>query len=161
MSPFNFFLLACLYLNDLVDCQTKDYGVIGILKNYTEFTFGNVNLLISIPHDGNLKPTTIADRDTAGNDVYARNFSQVVVNELTRLFSLKYGQPLSPFTIYNNLDRRKIDVNRGTLENNFCKYSNTNSTLLDDCYRAWLDYHNMIQNNFVTNFMLKSKYVQG
>jgi hypothetical protein len=31
-------------------------------KNYTVLEVGNINLLLSIPHDGNLKPTNIKDR---------------------------------------------------------------------------------------------------
>ena len=86
--------------------------MIGVAKN-SEFTFGNMNLLISVAHDGALKPSSIADRDTANNDVGARSFAQSVFKELTSLFSVKYSKPLAPFTIFNNLDRRKIDVNRG------------------------------------------------
>jgi hypothetical protein len=156
-----FILLIHFTLYVLVNRQSKDYGVIGATKNYTEFTFGTMNLLISVAHDGTLKPSSIADRDTAGNDVGTRSFAQSVIKELTSLFSAKYGKSLAPFTIFNNLDRRKIDVNRGEKNGNFCKYTDAVSNLTDDCYQTWVDFHQMIQRNFVTNFMLKSKYAQG
>lgn len=71
---------------------------------------GNMNILISAPHDGPLKPDDIHDRekDSNGNyknDTNTRKIAHVLSEELTRLFSAERKTPLSPFVVYNNLHR--------------------------------------------------------
>jgi hypothetical protein len=72
---------------------------------------GNMNILISVPHDGQLKPSTIRDRacDQIGNlknDINTRKFAEVLKDELISLFLAKNGTSFFiPFTIYNNLHR--------------------------------------------------------
>lgn len=78
-------------------------------KGYTELELGNVNLLISVPHDGSLRPVEIPDRvDPYGNirrDSNTRNFTQILKDELSTLFSSFYGYNIQMFVIYNNLHR--------------------------------------------------------
>jgi hypothetical protein len=79
-------------------------------KGYTEFEFGNVNILLSVPHDGSLRPADIPDRvvDPSGNilrDSNTRHFAQVVRDELVNLLSNYYGYNVKLFVIYNNLHR--------------------------------------------------------
>ncbi len=78
-------------------------------KGYTEFEFGNINVLLSVPHDGALRPADIPDRtDPYGNilrDSNTRNFAQVVRDELASLLSNYYGYNVKLFVIYNNLHR--------------------------------------------------------
>ena len=36
--------------------------------SYTEFHTGNVNILLSVPHDGQLRPTSITNRSSDANN---------------------------------------------------------------------------------------------
>lgn len=71
---------------------------------------GNMNILISVPHDGPLKPDDIHDREKDSNGNYkndsnTRKVARVLREELSRLFSKDKDLPLLPFVIYNNLHR--------------------------------------------------------
>jgi len=60
-------------------------------KRYTEIDLGNLNILISVPHDGPLKPPGIQDRekDQNGNfknDLNTRKIAKILRDELTALF---------------------------------------------------------------------------
>lgn len=75
---------------------------------------GNVNILISVPHDGQLKPESIQDRSKKSirekgllilNDTNTRQFSQIMKKELSTLFSVNKKIKVSPFVIFNNLHR--------------------------------------------------------
>ncbi len=73
-------------------------------------TIGNLNILISVPHDGPLKPEDIHDREKDSNGNYkndsnTRKVARVLSEELTRLFSIDKESLISPFVIYNNLHR--------------------------------------------------------
>jgi hypothetical protein len=75
-------------------------------KNYTVLEVGNINLLLSIPHDGNLKPTNIRDRtvDTV-IDYNTQNFGKAVRDELIYLFKTVKNMDARPFVVYTNLHR--------------------------------------------------------
>ena len=79
-------------------------------KNYTQLEIGNINLLISIPHDGLLRPYEINNRtnDALGNllnDLNTRKIGQIIRDELMILFLTKKGLNARPYVIYNNLHR--------------------------------------------------------
>jgi hypothetical protein len=128
-------------------------------KNYIELELGNVNILLSVPHDGPLRPVDMPDRthDPYGNvlrDSNTRHFAQVVRDELVLLLSSHYGFAVRLFVIYNNLHRIKMDPNR---EPEYC-CSN------EDSFKAYTDYHSMIQTYFRKNFLLfneQRSYKQG
>ena len=126
-------------------------------KGYTELELGNINILLSVPHDGALRPVDIPDRsDPLGNvlrDSNTRNFAQVLRDELSSLLSSQYGYNVKLFVVYNNLHRIKMDPNR---EPN-CSCSNEESS------KAYTEYHSMIQTYFRTNFLMagQKKFKQG
>lgn len=75
---------------------------------------GNINILISVPHDGQLKPESIQDRSKKSirekgllilNDTNTRQFSKIMKKELSTLFSVNTKIKVSPFVIFNNLHR--------------------------------------------------------
>ena len=85
-------------------------NLLNFLYRYTEMEIGNLNILISVPHDGNLKPNTISDRlsDQNGNfknDQNTRTYAKILKEELVSLFLLKKNLDAAPFVIYNNLHR--------------------------------------------------------
>lgn len=79
-------------------------------KNYTELEIGNLNILLSVPHDGLLRPNEIPNRENdlngnLKNDKNTRKFTKYLRNDLEILFLNKYGVKLVPFVLYNNLHR--------------------------------------------------------
>ncbi|CAF0770569.1 unnamed protein product [Brachionus calyciflorus] len=112
-------------------------------KGYTEFKTGNINILISIPHDGGLKPVSIIDRpkeinDTMPRDLNTRPFAEELAAELNRL-TFK-----TPFMVFNNLHRVKMEPN--VQPNDSCSSLNVNK----ECETAVNEYHNFI-SGFKTN----------
>ena len=60
-------------------------------ENYTRLSIGNINIILSAPHDGELRPSNIPDRssDRNGNivsDSRTSLIAQLVSEELTKLF---------------------------------------------------------------------------
>ena len=122
--------------------------------NYTEYHVGNFNIMISIPHDGYLKPRNIPDRTSTDAGIIDYNtwkLGTMVVDELIKLF----GQENKiPHLVVNNLHRIKLDPNRNDID--CCSATN------NDGYKAYLEYHNFIKK-FEYEFMeLNAKgYKQG
>ena len=126
-------------------------------KGYTQLELGNINILISVPHDGYLRPGDVKNR-TESNiviDYNTRKFADVLREELTILFKNKRAIQAQPFIVYNNLHRTKLDPNRNDIECCFNKQ--------DDAFRAYTDYHSLIQKYFVDDFILngQKRYEQG
>jgi hypothetical protein len=152
---------SCLLLLALMfeSSSTQSTMFITGYKGYTEMELGNINLLISVPHDGQLYPVDIQNRtaDELNNlkgDFNTRKVAQKLRDELVALFA-SVGQSARPFMVYNNLHRVKMDPNRNASE--CC------ANQRDDSIKAYTDYHSMITNNFKVNFMLNGprSYRQG
>ncbi|RNA38969.1 pglyrp1 isoform X3 [Brachionus plicatilis] len=127
-------------------------------KNYTELELGNLNILLSVPHDGSLRPPEIPNRENdlngnLKNDKNTRRFTKSLKNELEILFFTHQDIKLIPFVLYNNLHRIKMDPNRD-LEN-CCHITN------QDAHTAYKDYHSMIEICFRKNFVLSNNFDQG
>lgn len=128
-------------------------------ERYTEIDLGNLNILISVPHDGPLKPPGIQDRekDQNGNfknDLNTRKIAKILRDELTALFLNHTRTQAMPFVIYNNLHRLKMDPNRSLVE----------SCCDEESEIAYNDYHQMIETYFGEQFMLnnsKKSFTQG
>jgi len=122
--------------------------------NYTEYHVGNVNIMISIPHDGYLKPKNIPDRTSTDAGIIDYNtwkLGTMIVDELVKLFGQENKRP---HLVVNNLHRIKLDPNRNDID--CCSGTN------NDGYKAYLEYHNFIKR-FEYEFMeLNAKdYKQG
>lgn len=76
-------------------------------KNYTGMETGTVNILISVPHNGNFKPSDIPDRvDTSLlSDTNTRRLANVLRDELQKLFWNFKGKIAIPFLVFNYLHR--------------------------------------------------------
>ena len=156
ISNKNIFRAMCLVICCLALGQAQIYGSNG----YTTFMQGNINIMLSVPHDGWLKPTSIPNRtcDPLGNlmrDTNTKNFTLVLVQELSSLLSAQYGFAATPFVVFNNLHRVKMDPNR---EDTFCCPNNNSESL-----QAYHDYHSFIQNNYRNDFLINGpkKYKQA
>ena len=102
-------------------------------NQYVEYYPGNLPIILSVPHGGNMMPDEINDRiyGTKVNDANTKELSKVIMN----ILNLNFGD--RPYVIINNLDRKKMDANRDSVEatqsNRFAK-------------RAWEEYHYYIES---------------
>lgn len=127
-------------------------------EKYTQIEPGDINIMISVPHDGYLRPGNITDRrsDEIGNlkgDLNTRIFAKHIQEELIRLFLLRKSILVKPFMVINNLHRIKMDPNR--------KFTDSCFDCSEDSGVAYQEYHNMIKEHFGDQFMLNSPYEQG
>jgi|TARA_B110000881_G_scaffold218285_1_gene237504 hypothetical protein len=111
-------------------------------NKYIEYYPGNLPIILSVPHGGNLMPNEIKDRTygTKVNDTNTKGLSIAIMD----ILNLNFGS--RPYVIINNLDRKKIDANRDSIEgvqkNIYAK-------------RAWEEYHYYIEyskNKIIQDF---------
>ncbi len=103
-------LCAILFFFKFDTSHAQTVGtIINGYKNYTQLEVGNINLFISIPHDGTLKPSNIRDRtvDTV-IDYNTQNFGKALRSELISLFKTKKGMDVRPYVLYTNLHRLPV-----------------------------------------------------
>ncbi len=94
--------LVILFQSFLVYSQTV-FGA----NNYTEYHTGNLPIIISVPHGGNLTPSTIPDR-TCNSAVTVTDANTI---ELAQQIDLAFVKATGchPHIIYCNLKRSKLD----------------------------------------------------
>ena len=85
-------------------------NVLNGYKNYTQLSLGNINIILSAPHGGNLTPVNIANRteDALGNlvdDMNSKEIAKVIRRELNSLFQRANVSNSMPFMIENKLRR--------------------------------------------------------
>ena len=85
----------------------------GEVLGYVEYLAGNTPVIITVPHDGTLSPSSIADR-TYGTMV--RDLNTRKVAERFAYFFVQNSGGLYPHIVYSNLHRRKLDPNRDITE---------------------------------------------
>lgn len=102
-------------------------------KNRTEFTVGNIPLVISVPHGGSFMPDDIPDRDCP-DVVKAFDLKTIeLAREIETTFLKKYG--VRPFIVICNISRKKIDQNR-EIEVATCGN--------EEMKKVWNNYHNYL-----------------
>jgi hypothetical protein len=155
--------------------------IINGLNNYTSLSLGNLNILISAPHGGNFRPESIADRteDDHGNlkgDKNTKEIAFILRDELSLLFLNNSSIDAKPFLLYNNLSR--FQIVKQFLRRPFLKFylsflrvkmdpnrddKDCCQNQIDDCKKAYDDYHEMIIKYFQNDFMMNTLplYEQG
>jgi len=100
-------------------------------NQYIEYLAGDLPIVLSVPHGGDISPEEIPDRQEAItiNDPLDQEYAREVVQELHRLTG-RY-----PHLIINRLSRRKLDPNR-----TFTNGAQGNPV----AGRAWAEYHGFI-----------------
>ena len=83
-------------------------------KDYVEYQPGNLPLIISVPHDGELAPSDIPDRNCAGCVTVTDLNTQDLGRRLREAVFQKTG--CYPHLIINRLRRTKLDANRDIQE---------------------------------------------
>jgi hypothetical protein len=76
---------------------------------FIEYVVGNLPIVISVPHGGYLKPSTIPDR-VLGTAGHQDTHTQELAREIIELFRKQTGRV--PHVIINRLHRDKLDANR-------------------------------------------------
>ena len=124
-------------------------------NNYIEYQPGSLNVIISMPHGGTLRPSSIPNRDAGcfvnGQCIYTHNAGQkdpircpvrnkmdsytkqlgtLIVKELTALTNKR------PYVIINHLHRMKVDVNTDLERGTFG---------VPIAVEAWKAYHSFIE----------------
>lgn len=124
--------LLCLWIH-IGNAQEVIYG----RNKYIEYQVGNMSLILTAPHGGSLKPSSIPSRDAGcwekttrkcyythscpsgavkdsancavirGKDPYTQEMTLAVAKEICRLTS-----GYRPHIVFNNLSRSKLDPNR-------------------------------------------------
>ena len=83
-------------------------------KDYVEYVEGNMPFVISIPHDGTLRPEDIPDRTCIGcsknQDIYTIEIGKAIREHIFKLTGFY------PYLIISHLHRAKLDPNRSIQE---------------------------------------------
>ncbi|RCI04523.1 hypothetical protein CU098_011130 [Rhizopus stolonifer] len=97
---------------------------------------GNLPLIITAPHGGLQKPTTIPDRKQEGSlllaDMYTREIAQGIMKGISDHY---HENKATPHIIINRIARRKVDVNRPLNEGTESKQGEV----------VWKEYHHRVQ----------------
>tara|TARA_B100000029_G_C17567848_1_gene955631 strand:- start:983 stop:1951 length:969 start_codon:yes stop_codon:yes gene_type:complete len=80
---------------------------------HIEYRAGNTPIIITVPHDGTLNPSSIPDR-TYGTMI--RDINTKKLAERFTAFAVQRSGGLFPHVIISNLDRKKLDPNRDITE---------------------------------------------
>lgn len=143
-------LLLCLTLFYSMQLLAQDFipgqSYFG-KNNYTEYRAGNLGLIISVPHGGELKPDEIPNRSCAAcvtvNDAYTQDLG----NELYQ--AIKDLTGCYPHLIINKLHRSKMDANRDISE---AALGNQQAE------EAWMDFQQFIDT---AKFQVNQQFQKG
>ena len=111
MNKFKLLFLSFQFLPILSFGQNFIAGTSYFSSNdYVEYIAGNLPIIISAPHGGNLKPTSIPDRN-CNNCVYVKDsYTQELIREIQD--AIHRETSCYPHIIINRLHRIKFDANR-------------------------------------------------
>lgn len=113
-----------------------------MLDAYTEVQYGNMPLIISVPHGGTMAPAFIPDRTCPGITTVTDNNTIELLMAIDSVCKSDYG--LQPFYVTTYLKRIKLDQNR-----DFAEATCSNSAL--NIY--WTNYHESI-DTCITKILL-------
>ncbi len=118
------------------------------LRDFIEFKEGNIPLIVSVPHGGILKYSSIPERKSGvlGIDKGTIEFSKNLIEQISLKFKAKTTLHKAPFYIFSKVRRSKIDLNRDKSE-----AYNQNSFLAREIYKF---YHTKIQEWVFNNLKM-------
>ncbi len=143
------FITSFLCLSASLYAQENVPGVASIMGtgNYIEYIPGNMPLVISIPHDGDLKPESIPERPcincAKNRDIFTIEIGTIIRDCIYR----ETGH--YPYIIINHLHRTRLDPNRNIGE---AAGGNSHSET------AWTEFHNYIDTAIKD---IQDKYSKG
>jgi hypothetical protein len=113
---------------------------------YITYVKGNIPLIISVPHGGELKPNTIPDRTCNDAVNISDAYTVELALEIMQVFE-KNGQ--RPYLVINKMHRSKMDANRNKSEAT-CENANA--------IEVWEEYHKNIEASLTA---VNSKFNKG
>ncbi len=140
---FLFSLVSCKKNTDAVIEPVKDIVIKKKLDPYTEVQYGNMPLIISVPHGGNDDPASIPDRTCPGITSAIAIRTIEMANGIDSICKADYG--FQPYLVISYLKRIKLDQNRDLPE-----ATCSNSTIAG----IWNNYHLSI-DTFITKINAK------
>ncbi len=135
--------ISCKKNTDTVNEPAKDIVTKKKLDLYTEVQYGNMPLIISVPHGGTDDPASIPDRTCPGITTSIDLRTIEMVNAIDSVCRIDYG--FQPYLVISYLKRTKLDQNRDLPE---ATCSNSAITGI------WNNYHLSI-DSFVTKITAK------
>lgn len=106
-------LYSCKKKSDTIAIQ-NDIVTKKKLDLYTEVQYGNMPLIISVPHGGTDNPTNIADRACPNITTVTDTKTIELANAIDSVCKADYG--FQPYLVINYLRRTKLDQNREIVE---------------------------------------------
>jgi hypothetical protein len=147
----NFILFSTIFCSCLSGCNKdeattttpKDIVLKKRLDAFTEVQYGNMPLIISVPHGGLEEPTTIPDRTCPNITTVTDSKTIELANTIDSVCKADYN--IQPYLVISYLKRTKLDQNREFLE-----ATCSNSSIAN----IWNNYHLSI-DSFITKILLK------
>jgi len=90
--------------------STQSGDVIFDEHGWAEYRVGDIPLVISVPHGGNLQTNLIADRTCPGSTTVTDANTIALARDIEAEFISKYG--VRPYMIISHLSRKEVDHNR-------------------------------------------------
>jgi len=134
---------SCKKNTDSGSAPSKDIVTKKKLDPYTEVQYGNMPLIISVPHGGTDDPALIPDRTCPGITTVVDGRTIEMANAIDSVCKVDYG--FQPYLVISYLKRTKLDQNRDLPE---ATCSNNAITGI------WNNYHLSI-DSFVTKITAK------
>ena len=121
------------------------------INNYIEYEEGNIPLILSVPHGGQLKCDSIPQRTVGvlGIDRGTIELAKNLIKQISIEFENSEEGFKSPFNIISKVRRSKIDLNRIEHE-----AFNQNSYIAREIYRF---YHNKIEELILKNLKINNR----
>ncbi len=135
--------IGCKKNSNVVTAPAKDLVTKKKLDSYTEVQYGNMPLIISVPHGGNDDPASIPDRACPGITTAIDIRTIEMANAIDSICKADYG--FQPYLVISYLKRTKLDQNRDLPE---ATCSNSAITGI------WNNYHLSI-DSFITKITAK------
>ncbi len=135
--------ISCKKNTDAVSRPAKDIVTKKMLDQYTEVQYGNMPLIISVPHGGTDDPASIPDRTCPGITTGIDLKTIELTNAIDSVCRVDYG--FQPYLVISHLKRIKLDQNRDLPE----------ATCSNNAIAAiWNNYHLSI-DSFITKILAK------
>jgi len=135
--------IGCKKNTNAVTAPAKDVVTKKKLDSYTEVQYGNMPLIISVPHGGIDEPVSIPDRTCPGITTSVDSRTIEMANAIDSVCKVDYG--FQPYLVISYLKRTKLDQNRDLPE---ATCSNSAITGI------WNNYHLSI-DSFITKITAK------
>jgi N-formylglutamate amidohydrolase len=104
-------------------------------SSFLTFQKGTLPLVISVPHGGYNKPTSIPDRKRNGSLLLADTYTKEIALEISRHIENYYNK--KPYIVASNISRRKVDMNRSIDE----------GAETDRARAIWREYHKHLEGS--------------